>query len=228
MSASEIASLLNNAEITLSEIRKAVFHLTKPDRADLYNAEATNHKSAAGKFFEALVYEILLTDGETSPAIEKIAAKLSDAKDIADDKFAPDGLWYSRDGEIRFKIKGRVAAEVDFLIKTADGVLVFGEVAASKTKGFAAEMAMKKELLEGLYHCKTEGIIVVPHTMHRRFDESDKITYAVVRGDESYQKVLASEVLKRNLSPTASTKRVDGRFIFDSKLIQDDDSLRCV
>ena len=215
MSAKETAQLLGDAEITPAEIRKAVFHLNKPDRAVLYDAASLNHKSAVGKFFEALIYEILLTEGENSPAIEKIAAKLADAKDIPDDKFAPDGLWYSRDGEIRFKIKGRVAAEVDFLLRTSDGVLVFGEVAAAKPKGFAAELAKKKELLAGIYRCPVQAVVVLPRAPRGALpclDDGD--AYAVVKGDDAYMRVMASEVLKRNLSPTASGKRVDGRELF--------------
>lgn len=212
MTAAEVGHLLDEAEITLSEIRKAVFHLSKPDRSDLYDETSPNHKSAEGKFFEALVYEILLTEAETSPAIEKIAAKLSDAEYIPYDKYAPDGLWYSRDGEIRFKIRGRVAAEIDFLLKTADGHLIFGEVAAAKTKGFAAEILKKKELLAALYHCPVEAVIVLPRKPKtERHDENG--IYCVVAGVNAYRQVPASEVLKRNLSPTKSTKRIDGKII---------------
>ncbi|HJJ48982.1 MAG TPA: hypothetical protein O0X39_08370 [Methanocorpusculum sp.] len=214
MSAIEVAKLLRDADITLTEVRKAVYHLTKPERADLYDEASPNQKSAAGKFFEALVYEILLKESKDSAAVEKIAAKLADAEYVPYDKYAPDGLWYSRDGEIRFRIDGRVAAEVDFLVRTSDGVLVFGEAAAAKTKGFAAELAKKKMLLCGLYHCPVQALVVLPHKRTGGFaclEEGD--AYAVVEGDEAYRLVLASEVLKRNLSPTECSKRVNGKDI---------------
>ncbi|HJJ86830.1 MAG TPA: hypothetical protein O0X17_00650, partial [Methanocorpusculum sp.] len=79
MSAAEVAELLNNAEIFSGEIRRAAIHLPKPTRAALYDEESPLHRSAAGEFFEALVYEILLQEGESSPAVETIAAKFSDA-----------------------------------------------------------------------------------------------------------------------------------------------------
>ncbi|HJJ27828.1 MAG TPA: hypothetical protein O0X70_00360 [Methanocorpusculum sp.] len=214
MSAIEVAKLLRDAALTPAEIRKAVFHLAKPERADLYNENSANHQSAAGKFFEALVYEILLTESAANPAIDKIAAKLSDAQYVPYDKYAPDGLWYSKDGEIRFKARGRVIAEVDFLVRTADGVLVFGEVAAAKTKGFAAELARKKELLSGLYHAPVGAVVVLPHKRAGGFVCLAKgDAYAIVEGAEAYRKVLASEVLRRNLSPTVCAKRVDGKEI---------------
>jgi hypothetical protein len=165
-------------------------------------------------FFEALIYEILLAESEACPAVLKIAAKLSDAEYVPYDKYAADGLWYSKDGEIRFKIAGRVAAEVDFLVRTADGVLVFGEAAAAKTKGFTAELAKKKELLSSLYKCPVEALVVLPKMRSTGVAGLAKgDAYAVVEGAEAFRLVPASEVLRRNLSSTASTKRVDGKEI---------------
>ena len=161
MSAAEVAELLNNAEIFSGEIRRAAIHLPKPTRAALYDEDSPLHRSAAGEFFEALVYEILLQEGETSPAVETVAAKFSDALYVPYDKYAKDGLWYSKDGGIRFKVSGRVAAEVDFLVKTADGVRVFGEVIVNPAKaGIASEVSAKRELLERLYGCDVQFLLV--------------------------------------------------------------------
>ena len=116
------------------------------------------HRTASGKFFEALVYEILLAESEASPAVSSIAAKMSDALYVPYDKYAKDGLWYSKDGGIRFKVSGRVAAEVDFLVKTADGVRIFGEVIVNPAKAghLASEVAEKRSLLERLYGCEVQ------------------------------------------------------------------------
>jgi hypothetical protein len=215
MSASEVASLLAGEEVTLSHIRRAVHHLTKQNRALLYDEEHPLHKSAAGEFFEALVYELLISSSEDAPCIQSIAAKLSDAEYIPYDKYSPDGLWYSRDGGIRFKIGGRVAAEIDLLIRTRDGVRVFGEVITSPTgtKGFLAEVAAKRSLLSELYGDPVEFLLVLstdPKTGLRCVGDND--AFAVIPGgDTLYKKVLKSEVIMRKLSPAKSTKRVDGR-----------------
>ena len=73
MSAAEIAALLNSAEVTGGEIRRAAIHLPKPLRAALYDETSSEHRTASGKFFEALVYEILLAESE-SRSCEKVTA----------------------------------------------------------------------------------------------------------------------------------------------------------
>lgn len=215
MSAAEIAELLSRAEITPFHVRHAVHHLSKSDRAVLYDENHPLHRSATGKYFEALAYELLLSAAELSDAVVSIAAKLSDAKFVPFDKYMLDGLWYSRDGGIRFKVGGKVAAEMDLLIRTADGVRVFGEVIInpSGVHGFRSEVAAKKKLLGDLYGDPVEFLMVlaaVPSSSELRcLAEED--AYAVIPGgDASYTMVHPGEVMKCNLSPAASTKRVNG------------------
>ncbi|MCZ9312617.1 MAG: hypothetical protein O0V67_04505 [Methanocorpusculum sp.] len=216
MSAVEVAELLSHAEIMPSHIRHAVHHLTKPERVMLYDAANPLHRSATGKYFEALVYELLLGCAEYSDAVVSVAAKFSDVEFAPYDKYAPDGLWYSRDGGIRFRVGGKVAAEMDLLIKTSDGVRVFGEVIInpSGVRGFRSEISAKKKLLNELYGDPVEFLMVLaavpPAGGVRCLEGSD--AYAVVSGgDRSYEMVHPGEVLKRKLSPAASTKRVNGK-----------------
>ena len=215
MSASEVAGLLSAEEVTLSHIRRAVHHLPKSCRAVLYDEAHPLHPSAVGEFFEALSYELLLSASEDSPSVVSIAAKLADAVYIPYDKYSPDGLWYSRDGGIRFKMKGRVAAEMDLLIKTSDGVRIFGEVisGSTETKRFLSEIAAKKSLLSEIYGDPVEFLLVLPYEPHsglRCVGEND--AFAVISGgDTLYRNVHKSEVMMRKLSPAKSSKRVDGR-----------------
>ncbi|MDO5844181.1 MAG: hypothetical protein Q4Q53_03425 [Methanocorpusculum sp.] len=215
MTSSEAAELLSSANVTLAEIRKAVHHLPKTDRLVLYDENHINHRSAVGKFFEALVYEILLSEAEPSDKIESIAAKLTDAEFIPYDKYSPDGLWYSRDGEIRFKRGKKVSSEVDLLLKTSDGTRIFGEVIVNPagTKGFSTEVESKRNFLSELYGSDFEFLLVMPVSPKRDLkclSEGDACA-VILDGDKMYQNVLSSEVLKRNLSATVSSKRVDGR-----------------
>ncbi|MEA5037278.1 hypothetical protein SDC9_25391 [bioreactor metagenome] len=215
MSSSEVAELLSREKVTLSHIRRAIHHLPKSTRAVLYEETHPLHSSATGAFFEALSYELLLSASENSSSVVSIAAKLADAVYIPYDKYAPDGLWYSRDGGIRFKVKGRVAAEMDLLIKTSDGVRIFGEVitGSTGTKGFLTEIAAKKSLLFQIYGDPVGFLLVLPYKPRaglRCVDENDAFV-VIPGGDSLYKLVPESEVIMRNLSPAQSAKRVDGR-----------------
>jgi hypothetical protein len=216
MSATEISELLSHVEIAPSHIRRAVHHLTKPERAILYDVTNPLHRSATGKYFEALIYELLLTQTEGSDVIVSIAAKFSDVEFVPYDKYTADGLWYSRDGGIRFKIGGRVTAEMDLLIKTADGVRVFGEVIInpSAVRGFRSEISAKKKLLADLYGDPIEFLLVLaapPSSGDVMCLERSDACAVVLGGDRSYELVHPSEVMKRKLSLVANTKRVNGR-----------------
>lgn len=212
MSAAEVAELLNNAEISSGEIRRAAIHLPKPTRAALYDEESSLHRSAAGEFFEALVYEILLQEGEVSPAVDSVAAKFSDALYVPYDKYAKDGLWYSKDGGIRFKVNGRVAAEVDFLVKTSDGIRVFGEVIVNPAKaGIASEVSLKRELLERLYGCDIQFLLVCAKPVRElKFLRDCDSSVVIEDGNLLYRRLHPNEVLHKKSAPAKSTKRVDG------------------
>ena len=213
MSAAEIAALLSNAEVTGGEIRRAAIHLPKPLRAALYDETSPEHRTASGKFFEALVYEILLAESEAAPAVSSIAAQMSDAQYVPYDKYAKDGLWYSKDGGIRFKVSGRVAAEVDFLVKTADGVRIFGEVIVNPAKAghLASEVAEKRSLLERLYGCEVQFLLVCaePVKEPKYLRESDAVA-VLESGNLLYQRLHPNEVLHKKSAPAKSTRRVDG------------------
>ncbi len=214
MSAAEIARLLESAEISSGEVRRAAIHLPKPLRAALYDAESPQHRTAAGEFFEALVYEILLKEGEASTAVKTVAAKLSDAEYVPYDKYSRDGLWYSKDGGIRFKVGGRVAAEVDFLVATTDGVRVFGEVVVNpaSAQSLGAEISGKRVLLERLYGGIFQCVVVCSKPLKElRFLDEEDATAVIFEGEQMYQRLHKNEVLHKKSAPAKSTKRVDGR-----------------
>lgn len=215
MTSFDAAEILSSAEVTLYEIRKAVHHIPKTLRPVLYDKSNANHRSVCGRFFEALVYEILLKEAESCDKIDSVAAKLTDAKFIPYDKYSPDGLWYSRDGEMRFIVNERIAYEVDLLLKTSDNVGIFGEIIVNPAdaKRLSGEIEEKRKFLSKLYGSEFEFILVMPTRPAKELKclkENDACA-VVLNGDNMYERVPASEVLKRNLSQTVSSKRVDGR-----------------
>jgi len=209
MTAETIACLLSEAEVTAGEIRRAVVHLPKPLRKCLYDPESPEHKTAEGTFFESLVYEMLLQEGEQNPEIVSIVAKFGDAEYVPYDKYSHDGLWYSKDGGIRFKVRGNVAAEMDFLVKTADGMRIFGEVIVNPlhATGIEKEVKMKTELLKRLYGDEVGFVLVTASPLQNQFSGASCV---IPEGNTAYLKVHSGEVLAKKLSPAPSTKRIDG------------------
>lgn len=215
MTAADVAELLSASAVTSGEIRRAAVHLPKPLRNSLYDDSSSEHRTAEGVFFEALIYEMILAESETADCITAVAAKFSDAEYVPYDKYSPDGLWYSKDGEIRFKVGGRVKAEMDLLITTADGVRVFAEIIVNpaKASGLGPEIAKKKQLLKQFYGEDPQFLLITASSLKEKPEflmQND--AYAVVpAGNEAYLSIHPGEVLGKKLSPVFSSKRVDGK-----------------
>ncbi|HJJ56456.1 MAG TPA: hypothetical protein O0X14_03045, partial [Methanocorpusculum sp.] len=180
MSATDVIELISSTEISLTSIRHAICHLTKPNREILYNLNHPNHRSITGKYFEALVYEMILQASNTSNKISSVVAKFSDAKYIPYNKYFTKGVWYSRDGNILVTLNGRIVAEFDFLIQTSDGTRVFGEIVINPTGINQSEIQFKKKLLSKLYKDPIEPVLVlsIPTNIN------NSINYAVIPNGE--------------------------------------------
>ena len=226
MSAADVARLITDAEISKSEIRRAAVHLPKPPRAALFSETAAEHRTAEGMFFEALVYEILLAEGDADPKIAQIAAKLHDAEYVPYDRFAKDGLWYTKNGEIQFRVRGKAAAEVDFLVLCKDDTLVFGEISLKPdvSPGFEKEVQSKKELLRrflddaglsyGVEFVYVTPVFFGPGSFVGAILQFADALCVVEEGNTLWKRVHVNEVLHKKRSPAPSMKRVGGRVIF--------------
>lgn len=222
MSASQIAQLISTAEISNSEIRRATVHLSKPLRASLFSETSAEHRSASGKFFEALVYELLLATSNTTRTVDRIAAKLNDAEYHEFDRFTKDGLWYSKDGEILFRIHKKVVAEVDFLVLCTDNTLVFGEVTINPESipSLLLEAEKKKQFLHTL--CKQgnlpytiEFLLVTASSPDQKPELADGDAFCCIEnGNNMWNNVHINEILHKKRSPVPCEKRVDGRTLF--------------
>ncbi|HJJ36014.1 MAG TPA: hypothetical protein O0X27_02430 [Methanocorpusculum sp.] len=222
MSASQIAQLISTAEISNSEIRRAAAHLSKPLRASLFSETSAEHRSASGKFFEALVYEVLLARADSADSVAKIAAKLNDAEYHEFDRFTKDGLWYSHDGEILFRIHKKVVAEIDFLVLCTDNTLVFGEVTINPESipSLLQEAEEKKQLLRML--CEQANLPYTIEFMLVTTSCPDQKPYladgdafcCIENGNALWKNVHVNEILHKKRAPAPCKKRVDGRTLF--------------
>lgn len=222
MSASQIADLIAGAEISAGAIRRAAVHLSKPLRSSLFSATSAEHRSASGKFFEALVYELLLAHSDTADAVRYIAAKLNDAEYHEFDRFTKDGLWYSKDGEILFRIGKKIVAEIDFLILCSDNTLVFGEVTINPETmpALLKEAEEKKALLKRF--CEAAGLSCTPAFVLVSASQPAEMpdlaagdAFCCIDGGETlWTQVHPNEILHKKRAPAPCEKRVDGRAIF--------------
>ncbi|MFA5347777.1 MAG: hypothetical protein WC294_06540 [Methanoregula sp.] len=161
-----------NAAIALNATR----HMNKIERKKLFSPDIEPMRTAEGRWFEAIVYEMFLDISRKSDRIKYLARKGADApKKREDIKLGQNGLFYSKYGDITIRGNGQDLAEFDMLLVDADNHIAFAEVVTSPSdlKEFEQEIAFKKRLLGYLY-----GQNITPFLLISSFDLSN---YSVVK-----------------------------------------------
>ena len=161
-----------NAAIALNATR----HMNKIERKRLFSPDIEPMRTAEGRWFEAIIYEMFLDISKKSDRIKYLAMKGADApRNREDVKLGQNGLFYSKYGDITIRGNGQDLAEFDLLLVDADNHVAFAEVVTSPSdlKEFEAEIAYKKKLLGYLY-----GQKITPFLLVSSFDLSN---YSVVK-----------------------------------------------
>ncbi len=161
-----------NATIALNATR----HMNKIERKRLFSPDIEPMRTAEGRWFEAIVYEMFLEISKKSNQIKYLAMKGADAPKKRDDvRLGQNGLFYSKYGDITIRGNGQDLAEFDLLLVDADNHVAFAEVVTSPSdlKEFEQEIAYKKKLLGYLY-----GQKITPFLLISSFDLSN---YSVVK-----------------------------------------------
>ncbi|MDD1701620.1 MAG: hypothetical protein LUQ31_01400 [Methanoregula sp.] len=133
-------------------------------------------RTAEGRWFEAIVYEMFLEISLKSDRIKFIARKGADAPRAgAPAHLGQNGIFYSKYGDITFRGNGQDLAEFDLVLVDSHNQVSFGEVVTSPSdlKEFEVEIAFKKRLLGYLYNQEH-----VPFLLISSFDLSN---YSVVK-----------------------------------------------
>jgi hypothetical protein len=150
-----------NAAIALNATR----HMNKIERKKLFSPDIEPMRTAEGRWFEAIIYEMFLDISKKSDRIRYLAMKGADApRNRGEDaKLGQNGLFYSRYGDITIRGNGQDLAEFDLLLVDADNHVAFAEVVTSPSdlKEFEQEIAYKKRLLGYLYGQKTTPFLLV-------------------------------------------------------------------
>lgn len=161
-----------NAAIALNATR----HMNNIERKKLFSPDIEPMRTAEGRWFEAIIYEMFLDISNKSDRIKYLARKGADApRRRVDVKPGQNGLFYSKYGDITIRGNGQDLAEFDMLLVDSDNHVAFAEVVTSPSdlKEFEQEIAFKKRLLGYLYDQK-----VTPFLLISSFDLSN---YSVVK-----------------------------------------------
>ncbi|MFA4877701.1 MAG: hypothetical protein WC586_09830 [Methanoregula sp.] len=161
-----------NAAIAINATR----HMNKIERRKLFSPDIEPMRTAEGRWFEAIVYEMFLDISKKSDTIKYLAMKGADAPQRREDvRLGQNGLFYSKYGDITVRGNGQDLAEFDMLLVDSDNHVAFAEVVTSPSdlKEFEVEIAYKKRLLGYLY-----GQKITPFLLVSSFDLSN---YSVVK-----------------------------------------------
>jgi len=150
--------------------------MNKIERRKLFSPDIEPMRTAEGRWFEAIVYEMFLDISKKSDTIKYLAMKGADAPDRRENvRIGQNGLFYSKYGDITIRGNGQDLAEFDMLLVDRDNHVTFAEVVTSPSdlKEFEVEIAYKKKLLGYLYNQK-----ITPFLLVSSFDLSN---YTVVK-----------------------------------------------
>jgi len=154
----------------------ATRHMNKIERKRLFSLDIEPMRTAEGRWFESIVYEMFLEISKKSDRIKYLAMKGADAPKKRDYiKLGQNGLYYSKYGDITIRGNGQDLAEFDMLLVDSNNNVAFAEVVTSPAdlKEFEQEIAFKKKLLGYLYKQK-----ITPFLLISSFDLSN---YSVVK-----------------------------------------------
>jgi hypothetical protein len=143
-------SLCPTREIAL----RATRHLSRVQKRNLFSDDPGTMKATEGRWYEAMIYEMVLELSRNSNDIRGVAGKGADARgrkpQIGLDQ---NGLLHSRSGDIKIRGNGQDLAEVDLLLMGSDGSVAFGEIVTSPAniRDIEEEIVYKKKLLGFLF-----------------------------------------------------------------------------
>ncbi len=134
--------------------KKAIRHLKKTEKKQLFSDDLSQMRAAEGRWYESLIYEIMLDISMESDHISGLVRKGADAPfPTIEVKMGQNGLFFSNRGDINIRGNGQDIAEVDLLFTAGDGRIGFAEIVTSGSdlRELEEEVHYKKSLLGYLY-----------------------------------------------------------------------------
>ena len=133
---------------------QALRHLTKAEKQKLSSEDISFMRSAEGRWYEFIMYELFLDIATKNPAIKTMVLKGNDApKKRNRPRLGQNGFFYSRNGDITIRGNGQDLAEFDLVMAQMDGSIVIVEVVTSPAdlKDFMQEIYYKKQMIRYLF-----------------------------------------------------------------------------
>ncbi|MDG6256178.1 MAG: hypothetical protein QCH35_01115 [Methanomicrobiaceae archaeon] len=149
---------------------RAIRHLKKREKIKLFSPDISQMRAAEGRWYEALVYEMLLDIAKKSDRIGAVVRKGADAPFPPDEiLLGQNGLFYSTRGDIKLRGNGQDLAEFDLMLLDDTGAVAFGEIVTSPSdiKKMEEEILYKKRILGYLF-----GQATVPFMLFSSVDIS--------------------------------------------------------
>ncbi|NYT07646.1 MAG: hypothetical protein GKC05_05260 [Methanomicrobiales archaeon] len=144
---------------------RATRHLSGLERTRLFSPEIEKMRTAEGRWYEAIIYEMFRSMASETDEISALALKGTDVPQQARQKIrlGQNGLFYSRCGDITVRGNGQDLAEFDLLLMDRHDQVTFAEVvtSASDMKEFEKEIAYKRALLGYLFDQKQVPFLLV-------------------------------------------------------------------
>ena len=142
----------------------ATRHMNKIERKKIFSEDIEPMRTAEGRWFESIVYEMFLDISQKTNQIRYLVRKGADAPHTYHPvQIGQNGIFYSRSGDITVRGNGQDLAEFDLLLVDAHNQVAFGEVVTSPAdlKEFEQEIAFKKRLLGYLFNQKHVSFLLV-------------------------------------------------------------------
>jgi hypothetical protein len=156
-----LSSFEPDEHMTLNATR----HLGKLERSRLFSPEIDKMRTAEGRWYESIIYEMFLAMAPESDQIRHLVLKGDDVphRNRQRIRLGQNGLFYSRCGDITVRGNGQDLAEFDLLLFDDNDQVAFAEVvtSASDMKEFEKEIAYKRTLLGYLFDQKTVPFLLV-------------------------------------------------------------------
>ncbi|MDD1676009.1 MAG: hypothetical protein LUQ17_04900 [Methanomicrobiales archaeon] len=195
---------------------RATRHLNKAQKRNLFSKDPGTMKAAEGRWYESMIYEMVLELSRSSDSIRGVAGKGADARGRKPlIGLGQNGLLHSRSGDIKIRGNGQDLAEIDLLLMGNDGSVAFGEIVTSPAniREIEDEIVYKKKLLGYLFGQEKVQFILFSSvdisrmaTIRRVLKDPDNIFISTISCEEIRNLLQPSEIWQWSEKPFHSAK----------------------